>query len=109
MRVDLFSGRMVRRYKASRFRMNTFIIVSHGITIRAFIMRWFHLDPLWYEKSQNHPNCSVYEICGGEHKFIFGGFNKEGEIVTAKDLNQAEVDKEEVSYSYVVSEFDIRV
>merc|ERR1712203_996302 len=75
MRADLFIRRLLRRYVTSGYKQNTFVIVSHGITIRAIIMRWFHLGPLWYEKSTNHPNCSAYEIFREESKFIIGGYN----------------------------------
>jgi len=100
MRVDLFIRRMLRRYYTSGFRLNTFIIVSHGITIRAFIMRWFHLSPLWYEKSTNHPNCSAYEIFKGDHKFIFGGYDNRGEVLSINALNQNLTRKEEVRHKY---------
>jgi broad specificity phosphatase PhoE len=106
MRVDLFIRRLLRRYLTSDFRYNTFVIVSHGITIRAFIMRWFHLGPLWYEKSTNHPNCSVYEIFEAEHKFIFGGYDKQGQVVSLEELNQNLVREKEVRYKYYLRKRD---
>jgi len=100
MRVDLFIRRLLRRYLASSYKQNTFVIVSHGVTIRAFIMRWFHMGPLWYEKSTNHPNCSVYEIFESESKFIFGGYGHNGELVDMKELNKNLVSAEEVRHKY---------
>jgi len=108
MRVDLFIRRLLRRYLTSEFRYNTFVIVSHGITIRAFIMRWFHLGPMWYEKSTNHPNCSIYEIFEAEQKFIFGGYDKYGQVVSLKKLNQNLVSEEEVRYKYHLKGCDLR-
>jgi 2,3-bisphosphoglycerate-dependent phosphoglycerate mutase len=39
--------------------IRNFIIVSHGVTIRAFIMQWLHLTPEWYEQEANPKNASV--------------------------------------------------
>jgi len=100
MRVDLFTRRLLRRYLTSSYRLNTFVIVSHGITIRAFIMRWFHMGPQWYEKSTNHPNCSVYEIFQSESKFIFGGYGHNAELVDMKELNKNLVSADEVRHKY---------
>eukprot|EP00300_Choanocystis_sp_HF-7_P011043 c17278_g1_i1.p1 GENE.c17278_g1_i1~~c17278_g1_i1.p1 ORF type:complete len:282 (+),score=58.02 c17278_g1_i1:59-904(+) len=62
------------------------IIVSHGVTIRAFVMMWCRRTPEWFDASQNPPNCSVRmldpsltskdEDCG----YIFGGFNEDTPI-----------------------------
>jgi len=100
MRVDLFTRRLLRRCLTSSYRLNTFVIVSHGITIRAFIMRWFHMGPQWYEKSTNHPNCSVYEIFESESKFIFGGYGHNAELVDMKELNKNLVSADEVRHKY---------
>lgn len=100
LRADLFTRRLLRRYLTSSYRLNTFVVVSHGITIRAFIMRWFHHGPLWYEKSTNHPNCSVYEIFDKESKFIYGGYDKNAELVDVKELNQSLVRGDEVQHKY---------
>merc|ERR1719319_1256543 len=86
-RVDLFAGRLQRRYLNSNYKCNTFVVVSHGVTVRALIMRWFHLTPGWYEQSTNHPNCSVYEICGGKNGFIFGGYGQDGKKLDIQRLN----------------------
>lgn len=36
------------------------VIVSHGLTIRLLIMRWFHLSPEDFEKMRNPHNCEVF-------------------------------------------------
>lgn len=56
--------------------VNDIVIVSHGATIRAFIMQWLHLPFEWFEKEPNPPNCSIRLLkdnqdCG----YIFKGFN----------------------------------
>ena len=35
------------------------IVVSHGTTIRAFLMAWLHRSPEWFEAEPNPKNCSV--------------------------------------------------
>jgi broad specificity phosphatase PhoE len=35
------------------------IVVSHGITSRAFTMMWCHYSPEWFDSSSNFPNCAV--------------------------------------------------
>lgn len=39
--------------------IHNFVIVSHGMTLRAFIMQWLHYSPEWYEASTNPKNASV--------------------------------------------------
>jgi len=39
--------------------VNDVIIVSHGVTIRAFLLMWLHLDPTWFDSEPNPLNCSV--------------------------------------------------
>ena len=34
-------------------------IVSHGTTIRTFIMNWFHYSPEWYQQEPTMKNCSI--------------------------------------------------
>jgi 2,3-bisphosphoglycerate-dependent phosphoglycerate mutase len=41
-----------------------FIIVSRGVTIRAFRMQWMHYSWKWYEQEKNPRNCSVQLIEG---------------------------------------------
>lgn len=38
---------------------DTFFIVSHGTTIRAFILDWFHYSPEWFDKESNLENCAI--------------------------------------------------
>lgn len=40
-------------------RIKNFIIVSHGVTIRAFMMQWLHHTPEWYQDQTNPNNASV--------------------------------------------------
>lgn len=80
-RVTNFVGSVSRR------KLKYTIIVTHGITGRALIMRIFRHTPEWFESSVNLPNASIYSITklpdangnfewNGE--FIYGGFGKKG-------------------------------
>jgi 2,3-bisphosphoglycerate-dependent phosphoglycerate mutase len=46
------------------FRIKNFIIVSHGVTLRAFQMQWMHKTPEWYSEQKNPNNASVSLIQG---------------------------------------------
>lgn len=38
---------------------DTFFIVSHGTTIRCFILDWFHHSPEWFAGEPNMDNCAI--------------------------------------------------
>lgn len=63
------------------------ILVSHGVTIRAFLMMWLHLEPSWYEAEPNPLNCSVRLIEGTaaegyvDRGYLFAGFPKRAAVV----------------------------
>lgn len=57
-RVSDFMGTMFRDFKKSTFPRNV-IIVSHGMTMRLFIMRWFHASVEEFETWGNPKNCEV--------------------------------------------------
>lgn len=58
------------------------IIVSHGVTIKAFVKKWFKYSHEWFQTQGdmrcNPPNCSIYHISGSrptnDEGFYFGGF-----------------------------------
>lgn len=41
---------------------DTLFIVSHGTTIRAFILNWFHYSPEWFNAEPNMENCAIRYI-----------------------------------------------
>lgn len=57
-RVKPFFGTLVR--DAETKDVQTVVVVSHGVTMRAFTMQWLHLTPEWFETAKNPQNCSVY-------------------------------------------------
>lgn len=55
---------------------DTLFIVSHGTTIKAFILDWFHYSPEWFNSEPNLDNCAIELIdkdCNGSRKeYIYG-------------------------------------
>jgi broad specificity phosphatase PhoE len=45
------------------------IVVSHGLTIRLFLMRWFHWTVEEFEMLRNPRNCEFYVLDRGERKY----------------------------------------
>jgi broad specificity phosphatase PhoE len=60
-RVKGVFGTIIRdnRERENGYRIRNFVIVSHGVTIRAFVMQWLHLTPEWYQAQHNPANGSV--------------------------------------------------
>lgn len=56
-------------------------IVSHGTTIRALLLSYFHYSPEWFNKEPKMDNCSV-RLINNENKtaidegYIYGGYAK---------------------------------
>eukprot|EP00466_Bigelowiella_natans_P009703 jgi/Bigna1/76402/fgenesh1_pg.41_\ len=77
------------KWSVGRDSVENVIIVSHGVTIRAFIMMWCHLSPEWFEVNMNPPNCSIIRIDDSECKgYVFGGYNcdEDGLPVALEDV-----------------------
>lgn len=52
------------------------IIVSHGVTIRAFVMQWLHKPFEWFESEPNPKNCSIRLLNGNQDAgYIYKGKN----------------------------------
>lgn len=71
--------------------VQNFIIVSHGVTIRTFIMQWLHHEFEWYARQTNPDNCSVNLISSNgkspyEHRLVFPGFRHKR--TTAQDVRE---------------------
>ncbi len=59
-RVKTVFGTILRDASPDRKdRINNFIIVSHGVTLRAFQMQWLHKSPEWYSEQTNPQNASI--------------------------------------------------
>lgn len=42
-----------------KHNIHKLVVVSHGVTIRAIVMRWLHHSVEWFEAEKNPTNCSV--------------------------------------------------
>ncbi len=59
-RASTFLESLFRQFERKRKRRA--IIVSHGITIRCLVMRWFHLTVDQYHSLRNPGNCAIITI-----------------------------------------------
>ncbi len=62
-RVHQFFGTLLRDHE--RHGVRHAVVVSHGVTIRAFAMMWLGLPVEWMEREPNPGNCSIRTIIGG--------------------------------------------
>lgn len=60
-RISTFFETLHRDFEKRDFPENI-IIVSHGIAIRVFLMRWFHWTVEEFELLHNPKNCQVYNM-----------------------------------------------
>ncbi len=72
-RVSGFLDTLHRDFEKEDFSENV-LIVSHGLTIRLFLMRWFHWDVEYFETLRNPKNCQYYVLervveIGGKEKY----------------------------------------
>jgi hypothetical protein len=57
-RLTVFEDHLVRDMDAGRFADNTqIVIVTHGLSLRVFLSRWFHWTVGEYETVYNPPSC----------------------------------------------------
>ena len=50
---------------AERNGVCNIIIICHGVTLRAFVMMWRHLQYEWLDRQPNPSNCDIYHIDAG--------------------------------------------
>lgn len=60
-RVSDFLNTLWRDFEKENYAENV-IIVTHGMTMRLFLMRWFHWTVEEFEKLANPKNCGFYEL-----------------------------------------------
>jgi broad specificity phosphatase PhoE len=79
-RVSTFVESLHRQ--VARKKANRIVIVSHGLTIRCFIMRWFHLTIQQFESMRNPGNCDIVTIASRDQiafpKFVSGKWAVKG-------------------------------
>lgn len=60
-RISTFLETMYRDFEKDWFPNNV-IICSHGLAIKAFLMRWFHWSVEQFENMKNPENCEIIHI-----------------------------------------------
>src|SRR5215217_4221328 len=78
-RVSIFLESLHRDFRKSDFPENM-LIVTHGITLRLFLMRWFHWSVEEFESLQNPLNCQIVIMQIGSN----GRYNLVSELVRNK-------------------------
>jgi len=106
-RVNQIFGKIQRdRYpdRGHRLRkkpIRNVVIVSHGVTIRAFVMMWCKFSPEWFDGSANPPNASVRvldsTVLGWDAGYIFPGFGHQGQKLDFDQLSPC-VDRVRLDY-----------
>jgi len=72
-RVHTMFGTLHR--DAERHDIHDVIVVSHGVTIRAFVYAWIGYDWEWFETQSNPANCSIWLLeNGADHGMLFAGW-----------------------------------
>jgi broad specificity phosphatase PhoE len=71
-RVSDFLNTLWRDFEKVRYPENA-IIVTHGMTMRLFLMRWFHMTVEEFELLANPKNCEFFQLDlqdGGYYKLV---------------------------------------
>jgi broad specificity phosphatase PhoE len=62
VRISTFLETIMRDRKEG---IDTLFITSHGITMRCFVMRYYHKNLEWYYNVKNPKNCEIWQILQG--------------------------------------------
>jgi 2,3-bisphosphoglycerate-dependent phosphoglycerate mutase len=80
VRIHQFFGTIIRDAEKAVNPVSNVFIVSHGATLRAFVMMWLHREVEWFEEEKNPANCSIRHIGHNENGrfedkgYLFQGF-----------------------------------
>jgi len=91
MRVSQCFGTIHR--DVSRCNIKNFIIVSHGTTLRAFMMMWLRLLPEWFEEEPNPSNASIR---------VIDDYQDEGYIWPLKEKSEPIIDNSILTASKII-------
>jgi broad specificity phosphatase PhoE len=83
-----------RDFKKSNFPKNA-VIICHGMTMRVYLMRWFHLPVEQFEQLANPSNCGMYVLALNKKT---GKYELEGEWVLDPKTLKYEVLREPRKY-----------
>eukprot|EP00854_Cymbomonas_tetramitiformis_P022193 gene22193-26761_t len=68
-RIDAFTGSLIRSFKHFD-ASTTVVIVTHGIALRVFLMRWFHWSVETFEQIWNPGNCDMCSLTFTPHGYV---------------------------------------
>jgi 2,3-bisphosphoglycerate-dependent phosphoglycerate mutase len=83
VRIHQFFGTIIRDAEKAVNSVSNLLIISHGTTLRAFVMMWLHREVEWFEEEKNPANCSIRHIGRNDNGhfedkgYLFQGFNKQ--------------------------------
>lgn len=60
-RISDFLGTLFRDFEKDDFPQNA-VLVTHGLSIRLFLMRWFHYTVEEFEEIKNPYNCQIFTM-----------------------------------------------
>lgn len=60
-RISTFLESLWRDFENPDYPANV-IIVTHGMTLRVFLMRWFHFDIEYFDRMSNPKNCEIIRL-----------------------------------------------
>lgn len=63
-RLSVFEDHLTRDMIMGRFQNCNLILVTHGLTLRIFLMRWFHWGVEEFLEVFNPKNCLVRGLAG---------------------------------------------
>jgi broad specificity phosphatase PhoE len=81
-RIHQFFGTVIRDAEKADNPVSNVFIISHGTTLRAFVMMWLHKEVEWFEEEKNPANASIRHIGRGEDGhfedkgYLFQGLDK---------------------------------
>ena len=105
-RVSDFMGTMFRDFRKDDFPRNC-VVVSHGMTIRLFLMRFFHASVEEFERWSNPKNCQLFILERQPNgKYILNGKLR---THTLKHKFQFPVDDADKAYFKYPHSFDYEV
>ncbi len=67
-RVSSFMGSLHRDFEKKGFPDNV-VLVTHGLTLRLFLMKWFHWTVEQFDEIKNPYNCQIFELEKYKNKY----------------------------------------
>lgn len=65
-RMSSFMETLFRDFAKANYPQNA-LLVTHGLTIRLFLMRWFHWSVEKFERLRNPENCEIFVMALNTH------------------------------------------